>query len=98
MDGDMSLTKENVLTDVAAIVREILAEEWADDLSIEMTSSFGKDLELESIEFVALAEKLKETYGQSVDFAGWLASMELEQILALRVGDLVEFIVACKSK
>jgi acyl carrier protein len=98
MDGNMSLTKENVLGDVASIVREILAEEWADDLPIEMSSSFGKDLELESIEFVALAEKLKETYGPGVDFAGWLASMELEQILALRVGDLVEFIVSCKSK
>lgn len=94
----MSLTKDTVLAEVSQIVREILAEEWADELDITMTSSFGKDLELESIEFVALAEKLKEKYGQQVDFAGWLASMELEQILALRVGDLVDFIVRCTSK
>jgi acyl carrier protein len=98
MDGNMSLTRESVLEDVAKIVREILAEEWADDLPIAMSSSFSKDLELESIEFVALAERLKERYGRSVDFAGWLGAKELEQILALRVGDLVEFIVACSSK
>jgi acyl carrier protein len=98
MDGNMSLTQETVLEEVAQIVREILGDEWSDDLPITMASSFGKDLELESIEFVAMAEKLKEKFGQRVDFAGWLASMELGQILALRVGDLVEFIVRCTSK
>lgn len=98
----MSLTKETVLEEVAQIVRDILGDdlgdEWVDDMPITMESSFGKDLELESIEFVAMAEKLKEKYGKQVDFASWLASMELEQILALRVGDLVGYIVQCTSK
>ena len=44
---------------------------------------------------MALAEKLQKQYGQAVDFAGWLAGMELDAILALRAGDLVAgFIVA----
>ena len=86
---------DEVLQSVARIIREVIGEDWAEDVAIEMQTSFAKDLELESIEFVVLAERLKAKYGRSVDFAGWLATMELEQILALRVGQLVELIERC---
>ena len=89
---------DDVLEGVTAMIHEILGEEWADDVSITMATSFSKDLELESIEFVALAEKLRGKYGEEVDFAGWLGNMELDQILSLRVGQLVDFIVQCKSQ
>jgi acyl carrier protein len=89
--------QEQVLSEVAKIVREVIGEEWAEDIPIEMTSSFSRDLELESIEFVALAEKLKAKFGANVDFAAWLATMELSEILALEVGQLVNFIVKCTS-
>ena len=89
---------DDVLSGVAEMIREVIGEEWADDVPIAMETSFAKDLELESIEFVALAERLKERFGQEVDFAGWLGGMELDQILALRVGQLVELIVRCKSQ
>jgi acyl carrier protein len=90
--------EREVLERVAAILREVIGEAWADDLPITTETSFSRDLELESIEFVALAERLRNHYGKSVDFAGWLAGMELHQILALRVGQLVEFIVSCNSR
>jgi acyl carrier protein len=98
MDATMSTTEEEVLGEVARIVREVIGEEWAADVPIAMTTSFAQDLELESIEFVALAERLKERYGRSVDFAKWLSGMELKQIIELRVGELVGFIVGCLSQ
>ncbi len=88
---------DTVLATVAAMVREVIGEEWADDVVISMDTSFAGDLELESIEFVALAERLKATYGKRVDFPKWLASMDLKQIIGLNVGALVEFIVRCLS-
>jgi acyl carrier protein len=69
----------------------------ADDLvgiDIGPDTSFQEDLEIESIEFVALSERLMARYGEEVDFVGWMASMELDAILALTVGDLVGFVVA----
>ena len=90
--------EERVLADVAEIVREVIGEEWSTDVAIEMETSFSQDLELESIEFVALAERIKARYGKGVDFAGWLGSMDLKQILALRVGQLVELIVRCSTE
>jgi acyl carrier protein len=92
------VSKDSILAEVARLVREVIGEEWATDIPILLTSSFADDLELESIEFVALAERLKEKYGKKVDFAGWLAKKELKEIIGLRVGDLVEFIAACLSK
>ena len=86
-----------VLDTVAAILREVIGEAWADELEITRETSFSRDLELESIEFVALAERLGTEYGGRVDFTGWLSEMELERIIGLRVGDVVEFIEACLS-
>jgi acyl carrier protein len=92
------LVEIDVLDGVARIIREVIGEEWAEDVPIGMDTSFSQDLELESIEFVALAERLKAEYGRTVDFAAWLGSMELAQILALRVGQLVEFIERCTTE
>jgi acyl carrier protein len=94
----MTPTESEVLEEVARMVREVIAEEWALDVPIVMSTSFARDLELESIEFVALAERLKERYGRTVDFAGWLSGMELKEIIGLSVGQLVEFIVRCLTR
>jgi acyl carrier protein len=87
------VTPERVLADL----REILTEVIGDDLLLDdlgMETSFDDDLQLESIEFVALAEQLLERYGEQVDFVGWLAGMELDEIIALTVGQLVDFVVS----
>jgi len=86
-----------VLARLAQLLREVIGEEWAQDVEIGRGTSFNEDLELESIEFVALAEKLQLEFGARVDFAGWLANQELEQIIRLRVGEVVDFICRCLS-
>jgi acyl carrier protein len=84
-----------VLADVARMIREVVGEDWIQEKAIGMETQFSQDLELESIEFVALGERLQNHYGKAVNFVGWLSGKELDQILALRVGDLVEFIAQC---
>jgi acyl carrier protein len=58
MDAAMTMTQDEVLDQVAQMVREVIGEEWALDVPITMETSFSRDLELESIEFVALAESI----------------------------------------
>jgi acyl carrier protein len=91
-------TRGETLATVERLVREVMDDEAGLGPPIGMDTSFSNDLELESIEFVALAEKLQERYGGGVDFAGWLSGMELDRILALTVGDLVGFIEACRQE
>ena len=83
-----------VLEVVQRMLVDVIGPEYLLDLTIDLGTSFDADLELESLEFVALAERLLEHYGGQVDFVAWLATMELDEIIALTVGDLVGFIVA----
>ena len=87
--------REDVLDAVAGFIHEIVGEDFELEDPITEATSFSDDLELESIEFVALAELLQKRYGEKVDFVGWISHKELDEIIALKVGDLVEFILFC---
>ncbi|MGO9028567.1 MAG: acyl carrier protein [Acidimicrobiales bacterium] len=98
MAGDTlhgTVAEEAVLATVIELIGEIIGEDYLEDIDVTMESTITEDLELESIEFVALAEKLRERYGDRVDFVDWIAGMELEEIIQLTVGQLVEFVVSC---
>ncbi len=86
-------SKAEILGTVTVIIRDVIGEEWADDVPIDMDTSFA-DLELESIEVVALGEGVQARY-PNVDFASWLSAMELDEVIALRVGELVDYVASC---
>lgn len=87
------ITAEAVLAELDAILTEVVGDDLLLDGPLAMDTSFDEDLQLESIEFVALAEKLLITYGERVDFVAWMATMELDDIIALTVGQVVDFVV-----
>jgi acyl carrier protein len=91
------MTHDDILRTVEKLIVEVAGDELLLVGPLTMTTSFNADLELESIEFVALAEKLQQHYGERVDFVGWISKKELDQIIALTVGELVEFIASCQS-
>jgi acyl carrier protein len=82
--------RDEILAALTEILREVVGEAWAEEIEIGMDTSFSDDLELESIELVALAEKVQARFGAEVDFVGWLSNLELDRIIALTVGDVVE--------
>jgi acyl carrier protein len=96
-DPNVTDIHSDTLERLSGFIREVIGEEWADDIEIVAETSFNNDLELESIEFVALAEKLQEHYGKRVDFVGWLSGKDINEIIQMTVGDLAEFIVTCLS-
>jgi acyl carrier protein len=82
----------DVLADVIGFITQVLGADYVDGIDIDLDTSFNSDLEIESIEFVALSEVLREHYGDSVDFVAWIADMDVDEIIALTVGELVELI------
>ncbi|MBW2253760.1 MAG: acyl carrier protein [Deltaproteobacteria bacterium] len=86
----------STLDTLVGFIREVIGDDWADEVEIGLDTSFSDDLELESIEFVALAELVQTHYGAHIDFVGWLSNLELDQIIALRVGEVVEFVDRCR--
>lgn len=86
-----------VLDVIRTMIGEIVGEEYLLDLEIGMETSFEDDLELESIEFVKLGAKLTEHYGGNVDFAAFLADKDLDEIIEMRVGEVVAYIVSASA-
>jgi acyl carrier protein len=92
---EAAATPESVLATVAQLLGEVVGDDFFLDQPITMVTSFAHDLELESIEFVALSERLQEHYGEKVDFVVWISEMELPEIIGLSVGQLVDHITSC---
>ena len=86
------MTPDQVLAEVRAMLTEIIGAEYALSLDIGMGTSFDADLELESIEFVKLATRLAEHYGDRVDFVAFLADKGLNEIIDMTVGEVVTYI------
>ncbi|WP_206794843.1 acyl carrier protein [Amycolatopsis sp. MtRt-6] len=83
-----------VLAQLSGMLRELLEEYGLDDTEITMETTFHDDLELESVDLVALSGQLREHYGDRVNFANFIAERDLDEIIALTVGELVRYIVA----
>ncbi len=81
-------------TEVMGILSGMITDVLGNDLvDIEPATSFKEGLEFKSIEFIALAELIQERY-TDIDFVSWLSAKQMPEILALRVGDVAEFIAA----
>jgi acyl carrier protein len=81
-----------VLADLSRMLRELLEDYGLDDAEIGRETTFHGDLELESIDLVTLSGKLREHYGDRVNFATFIAGLELEEIIGLTVGELVDHV------
>ena len=85
-----------VLAQLSEMLRELLEEyglDVEDTAEITMDTTFHDDLELESVDLVALSGRLREHYGDRVNFATFIAERDLDEIIALTVGELVRHIV-----
>ncbi len=93
-EGTISAKTQEVLDTVRKILKEVVGDDIEMLGPIEMNTSFNNDLELESIELVALAEKLQQLYGEKVNFVDWMSKKSLDEMIGLTVGDLVTFIAS----
>ena len=93
----MSAPFGTVLAELTGMLVEVIGEDFLMDVEVSSETTFNEDLALESIEFVALAEKLQERYGEQVDFPAFLAGLDIEEIMALTVGELVTYVTGCLS-
>lgn len=83
----------DVLADVRRIVVEVIGEDYVSELDIERDTAFRADLDVESIELVALGEALRSRYGDDIRLAQWIGDMTLDEIIAMTVGQLVDHVV-----
>ncbi|MBP2471702.1 acyl carrier protein [Crossiella equi] len=90
----LAVDADEVLADVAVMIRTLLEHYGMDDTAIGRWCRFHDDLDLESIDLVKLATALRDRYGASVNLAAFLAGLDIDAMIGLTVGHLVDFIVA----
>jgi len=82
----------DVLDEVVRLITDVIGEDFLMDTEVTPDTTFSDDLALESIEFVALAEKLQERYGERVNLIAFIGERDIDQIMALTVGELARYI------
>jgi len=75
--------------EVAGLVQQVTRES-----EVGPSTRLDGDLLMDSLEFAALAGLLAQRYGEYVDLQGFLAELEIDQIIELTVSDVAEYIEA----
>jgi hypothetical protein len=87
---------EAVLPEIVAMLREVTGEDEEWSSRITEATRLEDDLRLESIEVAVLDKLMRERYGDGVDLNGYLAGLDLDETIALDVGDLMALVAAAR--
>jgi acyl carrier protein len=90
------LNSEEIFAVLKVFITEVIGEEFVEDMDITRESSFTRDLEMDSIEIVSFSEKVKAHFGENIDFTGWLSGMDLDQLINLKLDDIIKHIETCQ--
>jgi acyl carrier protein len=85
----------DVTDEVIRSLTEVIGEDFLLDTEITPDTTF-EELGLESIEFVALAEKLREHYGEQVNLASFVSQMDIDDVISLTVGTVASYVEAAR--
>ena len=91
-----ALSNDEIFDVLNQFITEVIGEEFVDEMDITPDSSFTKDLEMDSIEIVAFSEKVKIHFGENINFTGWLSNMDLDEIISLKLSDIINYIRLCQ--
>jgi acyl carrier protein len=83
----------------AGDVTEALAAATGDESLLRAGVTAGTLLEghlcLDSVDLAALAALLRDRYGPVVDLAGYVAGLDIDEIIGLTVGDVAGYVNRC---
>ena len=83
---------EGALDTVLKVIKDVMGDDYDMLEPIGICTSLNNDLDLGKIELVALAEMLQKHYGKKVDLVNWMSKKTFDEIVALKVGDLTNYI------
>ena len=88
------LAEQRVLAEITRMLLTVTGEDeqWA--ATVTPASRLEGDLRLEIDELAAVGGLLRDTYGARADLAGFLADLDIDEVIGLTVGDLVAYVVA----
>jgi len=88
----MTAAQSRLFADVVNVLIEVTGEDadWA--AGITPASQLEGDLRLDSVEMLALADRLRARYGDTVDLPAHWAELDIDALIALTVNDVVAYL------
>lgn len=90
-------TADTVLEDIRSMLAEVLGDYELEPDEIKLDTTFHEDLGLESIDLVTIGGLMSERYGEHVNLAEFLAEKELDDVIGMRIGMLVDFVLSATA-
>ncbi|MFI1769419.1 acyl carrier protein [Streptomyces sp. NPDC020800] len=85
--------EQQIMAEIKDVIGTVLEGYAPDADEIGPQTTFGDDLEMESIDLVTLSGLLTERFGPQINFAAYLAELDLDEIIDLRVGEVVAYVL-----
>jgi acyl carrier protein len=89
---------ETVFKEIRSMLIKLLDQYGLDDVVITAETRFHDDLGLESIDLVTLGTMLTERYGERVNLAEFLAELQIDDVIELRLGPLVDYVLGALAE
>lgn len=86
------LSNDELFAEIAGLLRDVTGMSAEQAARIAPDSALEGDLGLESMELVELGERMREAFG--VDLTAHVAELDIDELIGLRVADLVDYVAA----
>ena len=82
--------------DLAEALATATGDESLLSIGINGATRLEGDLRLDSLELAALGALLRDRYGTAVDLTGYVAGLDIDQIIGLTVADVAAYVTGCR--
>ena len=83
--------------DMAAALAAATADESLLHAGISAATRLESDLRLDSLDLAAFGALLRDRYGTAVDLVGYVAGLDIDEIIELTVGDVTGYLNRCRQ-
>jgi acyl carrier protein len=90
--ADRGRADNALVAQIAALLREVTGEDEQWLAALGPHTRLDADLLLESVELAELGDALARRYGEQVDLVAHVATLELDQIIALTIADVAGYV------
>jgi len=81
--------------DMAEALVAATADESLLQAGITNATQLERDLCLDSVDLAALAAVLRDRHGRAVNLTGYVAGLDVDEIIGLTVGDVADYVNRC---
>ena len=92
------MTADDVSTDdMARALAAATGDESLLSAGLSAATRLEADLCLDSLELAAVGALLRERYGTAVDLTGYVAGLDIDEIIGLTVGEVAGYVNRCRA-